>query len=93
MSKTIEQLLELANNPYYSLSNDEQAELDAFLSKKSEQSASRKTSGDNSEKNIPATVLNKNKVQKETGEIAKINDSVESESAAVEETVHPDAVN
>lgn len=71
--KSIEQLIELSNNPYYTFSLEEKAELDSFLSKKSEQSRQAKKSTDSSEKNIPATVLNKNKVQKETGEIPTIN--------------------
>ena len=80
--KSIEQLLELSKNSYYTLSNEEQAELDAFLAKQSEQQRQQKTSGDSSEKNIPATVLNKNIVKKEVGEIE-----------VMENIVHPDAVN
>lgn len=93
--KSIEQLLQLSKNPYYKFSDDEQAELDSFLSSKSEQKKSQKNSSDDSEKNIPATVLNKNVVAKEIGKIPTINNVVDektSESQAVEEAVHPDAV-
>ena len=69
MEKPIEQLLELSKNPYFTLSDEEQARLDAFLSKKSAQQSRQKTSGNDSERNIPATVINRNIVRKETGEI------------------------
>ena len=67
--KTIEQLLELSSNQYYTMTNEEQAQLDAFLLEKSVRQAPRKNNGNKSEKNIPATVLNKNIVKKETGKI------------------------
>lgn len=90
--KTVEQLLELKDNPYYAMSPEEKKLLNDFLSKNSGQTSQAKSNGKDSEKNIPATVLNKNKVQKETGEIPKINDSAQKETAALEEAIHPDAV-
>lgn len=93
--KTIEQLIDLTRNPYYKFSAEEQAEIDAFLSQNSAQPNRAKKSTKDSEKNIPATVLNKNVVQKETGQIITINNVVDektSETEAVEELVHPDAV-
>jgi len=74
--KSIEQLLELRNNPYYKLSSEEQKRLDDFLSKKSERTDRVKANGSNYEKNIPATVINKNVPKKETGDIPTINDKV-----------------
>jgi hypothetical protein len=71
--KTIEQLIQLSNNPYYKFSPEEKSRLNDFLSKKSEQSSQHKNNGKDSEKNIPATVLNKNVPKKETGEIPTIN--------------------
>ena len=93
--KSNEQLLELSKNPYYNMTPDEKSQLDAFLSKKSEQKTPAKNNTGSSEKNIPATVLNKNVVKKETGTFQVINNVVDdktSESEAVEEIVHPDAV-
>lgn len=71
--KTIEQLIELSQNQYYSLTNEEQATLDAFLFEKAAQADQQKNSGKKSEKNIPATVINKNIVKKETGEIPTVD--------------------
>lgn len=79
--KSIEQLLELRQNPYYTFTEEEQERLKAFLSEKQGQKTQAKTGSTNSEKNIPATVINKNIVVKETGEIP-----------AMEEYIHPDAV-
>jgi len=93
--KTIEQLLDLKTNPYYQFTPEEEAALNAFLSRSSEEPAPQKQSGKSSEKNIPATVLNKNVVRPETGTIPTINNVVDektSEAEAVEEIVHPDAV-
>lgn len=93
--KDISQLLELQKNPYYQFSPEESQRLKDFLAKNSEKKTPQKKSGKNSEKNIPATVLNKNVVKKETGDIPTINNVVDkkaSESEAVEEYVHPDAV-
>lgn len=93
--KSIEQLVELSTNPYYEFSPEEQKRLNDFLFKKSDTQAPAKKNGKNSEKNIPATVLNKNVVRPETGQIPTINNVVDektSESEAVEEIVHPDAV-
>lgn len=93
--KDISQLLELQKNPYYQFSPEEEKELNDFLAKKSDTPTPAKKNGKDSEKNIPATVLNKNVVKKETGEIPTINNVVEektSEAEAVEEIVHPDAV-
>jgi hypothetical protein len=95
MEKTIEQLLEISKNPYYSLTPEERKRLDDFLWKNSAQKPQPKHSGGSSEKNIPATVVNKNRVEKETGEmptINKANDIEKNETAAVEEAIHPDAV-
>ncbi len=77
--KTIEQLIALKNNPYYVFSPEEQATLDAFLYKKSVQQNPQQSNSSDSEKNIPATVLNKNVVQKETGEIPTINNVIEAD--------------
>ena len=74
--KSIEQLLELSNNPYYQFSPEEKARLDAFLFKKSAQFNQQKNSDKNSEKNIPATVINKNVVKKETGKIPTVDNIV-----------------
>lgn len=65
--KSIEQLLELSRNEHYTLSDEEQQRLDTFLSRKSELKKQQKTSSTDSEKNIPATVINKNIVQKDVG--------------------------
>jgi hypothetical protein len=104
--KSIEQLLELSANQYYTFSPEEKKELDAFLAKQSEQQSQAKKNGKDSEKNIPATVLNKNVVRKNVGEIPVINnvvaiknaevpeisDDVDVEVDAFEDIVHPDAV-
>lgn len=73
--KSIEQLLSLRENPYYQMDSEELKRLNDFLSKKSEQTDRVKANGKNSEKNIPATVINKNIVTKETGDIPTINDT------------------
>lgn len=86
--KTIAQLLELKTNPYYVFSPEESKLLNDFLSTQSAQQKPTKTSSDNSEKNIPATVVNKNIVKKHTG----VLETSDSEAKAVEEAVHPDAV-
>ena len=67
--KSIEQLLELKKNPYYQFSPEEQGRLNDFLSKNSEQKTQQKDNSNDSEKNTPVTVLNKNVVHKETGVI------------------------
>lgn len=104
--KEIEQLLELKKNPYYEFSPEESKRLNDFLAKNSDTRAPRKKNGKDSEKNIPATVLNKNRVQKETGVIPVINhvvkiqkavvdeasEDIDTETEAFEEIVHPDAV-
>jgi len=93
--KSIEQLLELRSNPYYEFTPEEKAALDDFLQPKSEQQSQTKKNGKDSEKNIPATVLNKNVVKKETGKIPTVDNVVHektSDAEAVEEIVHPDAV-
>lgn len=69
MEKTIEQLLEISKNPYYTMTIEENKRLEDFLARNSGQQSQPKNSGEDSEKNIPATVINKNKVKKETGEI------------------------
>jgi hypothetical protein len=72
MKKTIEQLLELKNNPYYHLSIDEQRELDAFLSNNSEQEMYPRINSRDSSNKTPAIVLNKNLVKKEIGLIPQL---------------------
>ncbi len=76
MEKTIEQLLQLSKNPYFELSIEERQRLNDFLSEKSGQNSPLKKSGQDSERNIPATVINKNVVKKETGGIPTINNAV-----------------
>lgn len=71
--KTIEQLIQLQTNPYYVFTPEERKRLDDFLAEKSGRPLPANSNGDSSEKNIPATVLNKNVVQKETGFIPTIN--------------------
>lgn len=62
--KSIEQLLELAKNPYYKFSKDEQEVLDDFLSKKAEK-ASKKSQQKNSDESSQKTpVVVKNVVKK-----------------------------
>lgn len=93
--KSISQLLDLSKNPYYVFTSEERAALDAFLSKNSEQKPSAKDSSTNSEKNIPAIVRNNNIVRPEKGDIPTMDNTVDkhqSESEAVEDLVHPDAV-
>tara|TARA_B100001250_G_scaffold371758_1_gene356775 strand:+ start:333 stop:620 length:288 start_codon:yes stop_codon:yes gene_type:complete len=93
--KSIEQLLALKKNPYYQFTPEEAAALEVFLSKKPAKKTQQKNNGKKSEKNIPATVLNKNIVKKETGEIPTVDNVVKgksSETEAVEEIVHPDAI-
>lgn len=90
--KSIEQLLEISKNPYYTLTNEEQARLDDFLSKKSEQKAPVKKNGKDSEKNIPATVINKNVVKKETGDIPTINNVAKKQNDALEDAETAKAV-
>lgn len=93
--KTIAQIIELSSNPYYQFSPEEQKRLNDFLAKKSDTQAPVKKNGKPSEKSTPATVHNKNNVQKETGKIPTINNVVDektSETEAIEELVHPDAV-
>ena len=80
--KTIEQLLELKDNPYYDFTPEEKAVLDTFLYKRQAQQAHRKGKSDKSGVVTLATVLNKNQLMKETGEIEEM-----------ENIVHPDAVN
>lgn len=58
--KTIEQLLELSKNPYYTFTNDEKAVLDDFLSKK-QAKASKNSAQKNSkpsDSNTPVRVRN-----------------------------------
>lgn len=88
MEKSIEQLLEISKNPYYVLTIEENERLEAFLYKNSERQSLQMKNGKDSEKNIPATVLNKNVVKKDTGDM----DKNMGEAQAVEEAVHPDAV-
>lgn len=68
-TKSIEQLLELSQNQYYVMTNEERERLDTFLSKRSAQQNPQKDSGSSSESDTPAIVLNKNRVPKETGVI------------------------
>lgn len=77
--KTIAQLIDLSTNPYYKFTDEEQAALDAFLSQKSAPKTYQKDNGNDSEKNIPATVINKNIVKKEIGEIPTLDNVVEDE--------------
>lgn len=58
--KTIQQLLELAKNPYYKLMPDEQQVLDAFLAKKraSRSKISQEESSNDSLKRTRVTVRN-----------------------------------
>lgn len=58
--KTIEQLLELSKNPYYTFTNDEKAVLDDFLSeKKADHSTSSvKQKENSSESSTPVRVRN-----------------------------------
>lgn len=58
--KTIEQLLELSKNPYYTFTNDEKAVLDDFLSKKraDHSTSSTKTKENSSDSNTPVRVRN-----------------------------------
>lgn len=74
--KSIAQLLELSSNPYYAFTPEERQLLDDFLETQSRASTQQKTSSDDSEKNIPATVINKNVVKKETGIIPLANNDV-----------------
>lgn len=92
--KSIEQIIELSSNPYYAFSPEELKRLNDFLAKKSDTQAPAKKNGKNSEKNIPATVINKNRVQKEVGAIPTINNVAErqEEAFATEEAIHSDAV-
>lgn len=83
--KSIEQLLQLSQNEHYSLTNEEQERLDAFLAERSGQSSQAKSSGKTSSSDSPATVKNKNVV-------AKHDPNVPTEVSKVEELVHPDAV-
>lgn len=85
MEKSIEQLLELSKNPYFTMSEDERKRLDDFLSKKSAQQNQPKNSGDSSEKNIPATVINKNKVNKETGQIPTVDNVASKQNDTLEQ--------
>lgn len=58
--KTIEQLLELSKNPFYTFTNDEKAVLDDFLSKKQAKASknSPKQNSTNSGSNTPVRVRN-----------------------------------
>ena len=58
--KTIQQLLDLAKNPYYQFTKDEQAVLDDFLSKKQDKDSetSQKSNSKQSSKKTPVTVRN-----------------------------------
>lgn len=58
--KTIEQLLELSKNPYYTFTNDEKAVLDDFLLKKQEKELkkSQKKNSKSSGKSTPVRVRN-----------------------------------
>ena len=67
--KSIDQLLQLQKNPYYHFLPEEQQALNDFLSKNSDGSKPQKKTTVDSETNIPATVINKNVVHKETGVI------------------------
>lgn len=106
--KTIEQILELTQNPYYSLTNEEQKLYEAFLSKKSGQHSPQTGNSKDSDSSTPVIV--KNIVRTEHGQIptadqvatadslaeqpATANDTDErsDETEAVEDIVHPDAV-
>lgn len=92
--KTIEQILELTKNPYYSLTNEEQAVYEAFLSKKSGRTTPQTGNSKDSDSSTPAIV--KNIVRPEHGEIPTVDQSADDrseETEAVEDIVHPDAVN
>lgn len=58
--KTIQQLLELAKNPYYKFTNDEKAVLDDFLAQKQDtpSTTSQKTSSNKSSEKTPVRVRN-----------------------------------
>jgi len=58
--KTIEQLLELSKNPYYTFTNEERAVLDDFLStqKGKDWLSSRQKKSSSSDKNTPVRVRN-----------------------------------
>lgn len=58
--KTIEQLLELSKNPFYTFTNDEKAVLDDFLSQKREERLkdSQKQNSTNSDESTPVRVRN-----------------------------------
>lgn len=58
--KTIEQLLELSKNPFYTFTNDEKAVLDDFLSKKQAKASknSQQKNSTNSGSNTPVRVRN-----------------------------------
>lgn len=58
--KTVEQLLQLTKNPFYKLTNDEQAVLDDFLARQKEEDSksSQNKNEKNSEKNTPVRVRN-----------------------------------
>lgn len=58
--KTIEQLLELSKNPYYTFTDSERAVLDDFLSKKKEEDSvnSQEKNSKPSEPNTPVLVRN-----------------------------------
>lgn len=75
--KDIEQLIQLQKNPYYEFSLEEKKRLKDFLAKNSDTQTPQKKNGKDSEKNIPATVLNKNVVAKETGKIPTVDNVVQ----------------
>lgn len=93
--KDISQLLELRKNPYYQFSPEEEKAIKDFLAKNSDTQSRQKQSGKNSETSTRAIAHNKNRVQKEVGDVPVINTFTEKHStevAQVEESVHPDAV-
>lgn len=77
--KTIEQLLELSKNPYYTFTNDEKAVLDDFLSKQKEDDSksSAKKKKKSSDKNTPVRVRN------------IVNKTIPAPHDAPEETLRP----
>lgn len=73
--KTIEQLLELSNNPYYKFTNDEKAVLDDFLEQKREKELKKqqKKNSRSFGKNTPVRVLNI--VDKTIDDVEKVNNA------------------
>lgn len=83
--KTIEQLLELSENPYYKFSQEEEQELNAFLLKKREE-ASKRSAQKNSKKSDSNTAVTADDLKTHSTNIVKVRNVVKKTVPHTEES-------